>query len=426
MKLAAWARVIAAALALLATPQAGAQAPAARDIVVARQGWIKVGISQGAREMRIKAPEKSRLLGDGRAAATLFNAAEVVARPQGSGVVLQRDGHTYGPFQEARVEPDNPEAGGMFETAAGKWRGRALIINRRGTLTFINEIVIDDYLKGVLPAEIGDAHPEALKAQAITARSEAIIKMMRNHHGAEGFDVCTKVHCQVYKGANVEKPAASRACEETFGLVLMSGGEVVDAVYHNVCGGVTADPRDVWTSSGIPGIEALRDAPSGSIPANERLLRAMLQSRTEPDFCNSSNPGYPQYAIKYYRWTKALTGDELRRIAGVGTVRDIRVTDRRDSGRVRSVLVIGDRGQKTYEKDMPIRQAFGLWSSLFVLNVQRKGQIVDRVEFVGAGNGHGVGLCQQGARVMASRGIPAQQILRHYYPGATVVPLYRP
>jgi peptidoglycan hydrolase-like amidase len=319
-----------------------------------------------------------------------------------------------------------PTAG--FSQVNGKsYRGR-IQVDSRGNL--INEVIVDDWLKGLLDAEIGSDSPyEALKAQAVAARSEAISGLLSPPHKSSGYDFCTSVHCQAYKGASTETDETRRACDDTFGEVLISAGDVIDAVYHNVCGGVTANAEDVWNSDPEPGCRGKFDTPRSGFPSlqNEAAFAAFIDAPGTDAFCYPGNPGYASYAKKYFRWQKTFSGDELGRICGVGAVRDIRVSERKQSGRVRKLEIVGANGRsKTIEKEFPIRDLLDLWSGLFYLKVQKSGAGVSQVTFVGAGNGHGVGLCQHGAREIARRGGTYSQILGHYYSDVTLKKLYRP
>ena len=114
-------------------------------------------------------------------------------------------------------------------------------------------------------------------------------------------------------------------------------------------------------------------------------------------------------------------------IAGYSRIRDVAVVERRPSGRVWVLRITGDGGAKDLKKELPIRRALDLWSGLFYVDVTRSPEgAVESATFTGGGNGHGVGLCQMGARTMAARGLGFDRILSHYYPDAKVVRVYRP
>jgi SpoIID/LytB domain protein len=231
-----------------------------------------------------------------------------------------------------------------------------------------------------------------------------------------------------YKGRAQETAAASLACEETFGVVLLSGGDVLDAVYHEVCGGTTAGADEVWDSPPIAGLVPVWDSDKdGGSPdlADEKQVAAFLFGPFAEGYCSPTGASYPKYARKYFRWTKTMSADELRSACGVSSVRSLEVIDRRKSGRVRKLRVTGDSGEKIFEKELPIRNTFGLYSGLFVMKPEIRGGHVASVQFAGAGHGHGVGLCQMGAWTMATRGQTWEQILAHYYRGARIEQIYR-
>jgi stage II sporulation protein D len=327
------------------------------------------------------------------------------------------------------VEPNQPAYVGYFETPSGKYRGRLLVNARGGSMQIINQVQVDDWLKGVLPAEIGESHVEALKAQAVAARSEAVYKLAKPPHASEGYDFCTGVHCQAYKGMKEEDVSYVRACDETLGVVLMINGEVLDGVYSNVCGGISAAVEDVWDSPPKAGMTPILDrAQPAATPdlSSDSALARFLSDPGATTFCNAGHEGYPNYAKKYWRWEKNHTAQSLRSAAGVGRVKDVVVSERRRSGRVRKLTIIGDSGSKTITKELPIRNALDLWSGLFYVDVKKSGGYVESATFIGGGNGHGVGLCQMGARIMAAAGITYDRILAHYFTGARIQKIYRP
>lgn len=430
--------VVVTALLVLVAATSHAQSPPSADgpavapgleALLRKAGWIQIGLAKSVSTASANVSGTARCSGpsgrvyDGQGGAFRATAGQ-------GGVTLSLPDGRRVSGEWFVIEQTGSAQAQVFEYSGTPYRGRLQLVRGGGGMRVINQIRIDDYLKGVLPAEIGPSPMEALKAQAVSARSETIFKLATGRHSADGFDLCTQVHCQAYKGMRLETADSNRAVDETVGYVLMNGeGRILDAVYHNVCGGVTAGAEDVWDSKPIPGLSPVFDSQRRTgTPrlGDEAAFRRFLGETGADHFCDSSNPGYPKYALKYYRWTKTLSADELRKAAGVGRVRDIRVVERRESGRVRKIRISGDSGEKVIEKELPIRNAFGLWSGLFYLDVRMGGGYVESATFVGAGNGHGVGLCQQGARIMAARGIGFDRILQHYYPGASLARVYRP
>jgi SpoIID/LytB domain protein len=393
------------------------------DALLARHGWILLPLDTSTRSATITVPAGARLALDDKSVECV--AGSIQASATGGGILINIPGQGGITVSEAVIAPTS----GPFQFNGRSYRGRARLSASGGAIRVLNEIMIDDWLKGVLPAEIGSDSPiEALKAQAVAARSEAIFRLAHPPHKSDGYDFCTGVHCQAYKGISEETPEIRRACDETLGFVLVAEGDVVNAVYHNVCGGVTAAAEDVWDGGPVAGLTPVFDTVEGGSPnlQSEAAADAFIESGCPKCFCNPNSPGYANYAKKYFRWSKTLDAEAAGRAAGVGTLTGIEVTERRPSGRVRKLHVTGTAGNKTIEKELPIRNMFDLWSGLFVLKVDGVGGQIRSVTFVGAGNGHGVGLCQHGAREIARRGGRFDQILGHYYPTATLRKVYRP
>lgn len=395
------------------------------DVLLTRHGWIRIGLTESTGKAQISIPSGARISADGKT----FECVGGTVALTGTRAAIQVNVPGQGTLSatDIIIAPNNAMAFGFNDR---QYRGRARITARGRTMRVVNEVMIDDWLKGVLPAEIGsDAPLEALKAQAVAGRSEAIFRLARPPHEKDGYDFCTGVHCQAYKGISQETPQIREACDATLGYVLVANEDVVNAVYHNVCGGATAAAEDVWDGGPVAGISASFDTSQGGRPnlQTRAAAAAFIESDGRNCFCYPGNPDYAQYAKKYFRWKKTLSVQEAGRAAGVGTLTDIAVVERRPSGRVRKLRVTGTAGSKIMEKELPIRRAFDLWSGLFILQSNRGSDgRLQGITFVGAGNGHGVGLCQHGAREIARRGGTFDQILGHYYPEAGLRKVYRP
>lgn len=393
------------------------------ETLLARRGWIRILLTNSTQNANFRIPSGGTISADGKEVQCI--AGPIMAITSSGGVNIALPGQVNITARDIVIAP----SAGHFSYKGSTYRGRIRLISRSGAIRVVNEVVIEDWLKGVLPAEIGkDAPLEALKAQAVAGRSEAIFRLAKPPHESDGYDFCTGVHCQAYKGMSVETPEVIRACEETLGYVLVANNDVVNAVYHNVCGGATAASEDVWDGGPVPGLTPILDVGRSSKPSlqSEAAAAAFINSSSRDSFCHPENPNYANYAKKYFRWTKTLSASEAGRAAGVGTLKDIRVIERRPSGRVRKLQVIGTAGSKIIEKELPIRRVFDLWSGLFVISTEGAPGQIRSVTFTGAGNGHGVGLCQHGAREIARRGGRFDQILGHYYPTATLRKVYNP
>jgi stage II sporulation protein D len=296
--------------------------------------------------------------------------------------------------------------------------GCTLSTHGDGRLTVVNTVDLEDYLRGVVPLEIGShAPPAALAAQAVAARSYALARRGDGTRAECDFDVAGT---QSYGGREAESAATDAAVAGTAGQVLMAEDRIVEAAYHACCGGVTAAPEEAWGSPEV-GLSAVLDTRDGGAPHfDESALRAWL--RTTPDAWCAGHP--------LFRWTRTVSlADLLARAAAwlkghrpsahVGTLRAVSVTKRGPSGRATELLLHGDAGDAKVTGDR-LRWVFGdgdraLPSTLMTLESEG-----DCITVRGAGYGHGVGMCQAGAVAMARAGRSASTILAHYYPGAKV------
>jgi stage II sporulation protein D len=319
-----------------------------------------------------------------------------------------------------------PDQGTTIRWKEQQWRGQfRVFLNPRGKLTLATRLPLESYLEGVVPGEIGplgDDLIEAGRAQAIAARSYTLF--YRGRRAAEGFDVYGTVEDQLYVGVEGERPLATRCVQGTAGEVALSGGRPVRANYYSTCGGMTADVWEAWPADPLSYLVSHRDRPPGD--ANH------------DDYCAGS---------KQYRWQEEWpAGDFLENLTeygpanGVplpsrrlGTLLDVRVEARSHSGRVWRLVVDTSTGEIAIPA-WSLRQVLRrpgngkaiLRSNLFKVDVRRdpRSDKVVSVVMSGAGSGHGVGLCQTGALGMARDHRSAEEILRHYYPGADVRRLY--
>ena len=247
-------------------------------------------------------------------------------------------------------------------------------------LTAINVIDLEDYLMSVLPSEMPSSWPrEALKAQAIAARSYAIANLGK--YRSKGYDVQATVMDQAYRGASAETIASNRAVAETKGIVMKHAGKVVPGFFHSSSAGHTDVAEHVWTKE-VPYLKSVPDLDSKS---------------------------------KYVLWERKLTTSQIDGSLGkdVGTVLALFPVHRSPAGRVKNMLVIGTKGS-TFVSGTALRQMFALPSTNFnVLAYQ------DSYLFKGQGFGHGLGMSQYGARGLAEHGYNAAQILTYYYKDVT-------
>ena len=260
--------------------------------------------------------------------------------------------------------------------------------NARGRYRIINELDLEDYVRSVVGEEMGSKWPiEALKAQAVLARTYAMYR--KSCRCAVDYDLCATVNSQVFTGGAKEKEGPALAARETEGKILTYDGAPIEAVYHSTCGGLTEDACNVWDAK-----------------------YPYLKSR-ECNYCKDS---------PYYKWKKRITIPELDESlveAGymINGLKSIKVLERSPSERIMKLRLIGESGSVVL-KGVDFRKAVGyskLPSTAF--ETHREG---DNFVFLGKGSGHGVGLCQFGAKGMAEDGKSYQEILQYYYPGVTL------
>ena len=295
-----------------------------------------------------------------------------------------------------------------------KYRGLFKILPNGETIRVINIIYIEDYLKGVVPPEIGkraDDEVEAVKAQAVAARTYAMAHLQQ--YGNQPYDMKSSIIDQVYEGADVENKLVNKAVDETSGYVLFYQDKYVNAYYHSTCGGSTDDIEAVWDRKEIPYLKAVKD----------------------DEACSWS---------KYYNWTEYFTEAQLRgrieqylssdrgRDLRIGKIRDITISEKTPGGRVVKLMIHTENDIYKFYKDR-IRWVIGrtsnpdliLPSDRFDINIERDNSgNVKNVTFHGSGYGHGIGMCQCGAIGLARQGWSYENILTKYYSGVELKKLY--
>ncbi|MDZ7290954.1 MAG: SpoIID/LytB domain-containing protein [candidate division KSB1 bacterium] len=316
------------------------------------------------------------------------------------------------------------------------YRGRMeFFIDRFSKLTVVNVLPIEDYIAGVVPSEMHPGFPlEALKAQAVAARNE-IFSKVGTRHTEDGFDLCADVHCQVYSGINKETESTKQAVAATAGLVMKVQGVIIDANYAAVCGGHTENNENVWAGLSKPYLRGIFDGNArpdllGNALKDENTLLRWVS--TKPNvFCNTVQAEVPaalEYTKKYFRWEVNYTRSELqamiRKRTGedFGELQDLVPLERGPSGRLIRLRVVGTKKIFELARELAIRQALAektLWSACIAIEKSGidRNRLPAKFKIRGAGWGHGVGMCQTGAAMMALRGYNFEQILRHYYTG---------
>ena len=339
----------------------------------------------------------------------------------------------------------------------------------------INELPVEKYLESVISSEMSATSSlELLKAHAVISRSWLLAQMKKHRDVAESgnnffsftkkedmlirwydredhtiFDVCADDHCQRYQGITKEtSPHVAEAIRQTKGQVLLDGDEICDARFSKCCGGVTEEFQYCWEDTPKNYLTAVRDIALGiesTLPnlTNEEEAEKWIRFNP-PAFCNTQDKrilsqvlnDYDQETVDFYRWKVTLTQEKLQQLIAdrlkmdLGSILDMKSVERGTSGRISKLQIIGSEKTFTIGKELEIRRTLSgshLLSSAFIVDkydIDEQG-VPQRFELVGAGWGHGVGLCQIGAAVMGEEGYLYDAILPHYYQGAEIKKLYK-
>lgn len=339
----------------------------------------------------------------------------------------------------------------------------------------INELPVEKYLESVISSEMSATSSlELLKAHAVISRSWLLAQMKKRRDVAESgnnffsftkkedmlirwydredhtiFDVCADDHCQRYQGITKEtSPHVAEAIRQTKGQVLLDGDEICDARFSKCCGGVTEEFQYCWEDTPKNYLTAVRDIALGiesALPnlTNEEEAEKWIRFNP-PAFCNTQDKrilsqvlnDYDQETVDFYRWKVTLTQEKLQQLIAdrlkmdLGSILDMKSVERGTSGRISKLQIIGTEKTFTIGKELEIRRTLSdshLLSSAFIVDkydIDEQG-VPQRFELIGAGWGHGVGLCQIGAAVMGEEGYLYDAILLHYYQGAEIKKLYK-
>lgn len=339
----------------------------------------------------------------------------------------------------------------------------------------INELPVEKYLESVISSEMSATSSlELLKAHAVISRSWLLAQMKKRREVAESgnnffsftkkedtlirwydredhtlFDVCADDHCQRYQGITKEtSPHVAEAIRQTKGQILMDGEEICDARFSKCCGGITEEFQYCWEDTPKTYLTAVRDIALGvehTLPnlTNEEEAEKWIRFNP-PAFCNTQDKkilsevlnDYDQETVNFYRWKETLSQEKLQQLIAdklkmdLGAILDMKAVERGKSGRICKLQIIGTEKTFTIGKELEIRRTLSdshLLSSAFVVDKYDKDEqgVPQRFELIGAGWGHGVGLCQIGAAVMGEQGYHYDAILLHYYQGAEIKKLYK-
>ena len=346
----------------------------------------------------------------------------------------------------------------------------------------INELPVERYLESVISSEMSATSSlELLKAHAVISRSWLLAQMKKRREVAESgnnffsfvkkddrlirwydredhtiFDVCADDHCQRYQGITKEtSPHVAEAIRQTKGQILMDGDDICDARFSKCCGGVTEEFQYCWEDTPknylssvrdiIQGVKSVGSAAPAPLPSlqDEAAADAWIRSNP-PAFCNTTDKkilsqvlnDYDQETADFYRWKVTLTQEKLKQLLdeklkmNFGDILDLQAEERGKSGRISKLRIVGTEKTFVIGKELEIRRALSdthLYSSAFVVDrcdIDEKG-VPQCFDIIGAGWGHGVGLCQIGAAVMGEEGFDYDAILLHYYQGAEIKKVYK-
>lgn len=350
------------------------------------------------------------------------------------------------------------------------FKGSLRLIVDEEKLVVINELPVEEYLESVISSEM-NAHSsiELLKTHAVVSRSWVYSQMLNRRQGqghtasffsfarnADSyirwhdrsdhtlFDVCADDHCQRYQGiSRATLPNVKKAVEETRGQVLIYNGKLCDARFSKCCGGVSEHYSSCWEDKDFDYLQPVRDIDSNKHHETQTTLPDLTNEaeaerwirETPPSFCHTNDQhllsqvlnDYDLATANYYRWRVELTQQEVRELIekriddSLGAIKDLQPVERGSSGRLVRLRIVGDKHEMVIGKELEIRRLLSpthLYSSAFVVereDIDPETQIPGRFVLLGAGWGHGVGMCQIGAAVMADKGYNYREILTHYY-----------
>lgn len=300
-----------------------------------------------------------------------------------------------------------------------------VVVDSLGQLTTVNTVGIETILKGVVPAEIfASAAPEALKAQAIAARNTLLASVGHRHH-TDPFHLCNTQHCQMYSGHHSEDVRTTHAIRATRGHVLFLGDQLVNAVYSSTCGGHTEDNDVVWSEAPNPALRGRPDYPTNTDPSPSPWhLSDAAQFRP---YCARASFADPKRVF----WHQVIPIHKIQHTVDatyphVGNVMALQPGATGPGGRLHTLTIVGDQGNATIERELPIRQWLSHLRSaaMTIHTTYNADNTINGFSFDGVGWGHGVGMCQMGAIGRAEAGHSHHAILSHYYNGAQVKLLY--
>jgi SpoIID/LytB domain protein len=375
-------------------------------------------------------------------------------------------------YREASFELNDVTIGIQFHWERKEdqtFKGSLEIRIENEKLTAINILPLEDYLVSVISSEMSaTSNLELLKAHAIISRSWLLAQTDKSESiAASGksyksvvetpeeyirwydredhlnFDVCADDHCQRYQGITRQStPLVEQAIAETRGMLIMHDGKICDARFSKSCGGISETFEHVWEPEVHPYLQSIVDNPKldegfDSDLTNEEAAQKWIRNAPEA-FCNTHDKevlsqvlnDYDQETTDFYRWKLVYQQADLAELIArktgrdFGQIIDLIPVERGLSGRLKKLKIVGTKLTLTIGKELEIRKTLSeshLYSSAFVVDKQDiQNGIPEQFILTGAGWGHGVGLCQIGAAMMGAKGYKSDEILLHYFRGATI------
>jgi len=348
--------------------------------------------------------------------------------------LISHDNIIYGNFSSAIIlkpedrkngtiifEADRNSTNPYFRYSDREYRGEIELYPIPGKgIGIVNLIELEIYLMGVVPAEMESQWPyEALKAQTVIARTQAILRAKSGPHKKSNYHICDTDHCQVYKGVNIEANSTNKAILDTEGEILTYHGKLAYSFYHSNCGGHIQASKEVEGWGDVPYLVSKMDY-SENKDLSPWEFNLWIKDNPQA-YCN-----YPG-AVKNseFRWMKIIKKNDLEyklnRDYGIGELVSIIPLKRSRAGNINSIKIIGTKKTISINKEHLIRNAFGfnsLKSTLFWLEINRfKNRKIRNFWFYGGGWGHSIGMCQSGAAGMAGKeNKDYTEILKFYFP----------
>ncbi|MEK7833595.1 MAG: SpoIID/LytB domain-containing protein [Acidobacteriota bacterium] len=449
---------------------------------IEREPSVSVGLMTGVETASFELKDDFADAGGARFVAGSYQAVTACSRVE----IVDASGRRFSAGDEIRLTPLDPVSSFIVrDVVIGidfHWEQKQdqqfqgalrLKLGADKRLTVINEVPVEAYLTSVISSEMSaTADAELLKAHAVISRSWLLAQMApwkrpRIKSGAKieevngerqlirwydqeahiDFDVCADDHCQRYQGiTKASSPTVHSAIEATFGRVLEFEGELCDARFSKSCGGMTESFDAAWANERRAYLAVAYDGENFpaefALPLTEEANAEKWIRSSPPAFCNTTDPkvlgkilpDFDQATRDFYRWRVTIAQAELQELLlrklGIdfGVIHKLEPVERAESGRLIKLRIVGERETLVIGKELEIRRALSpshLYSSAFVIETSDNGSDApDNFILIGAGWGHGVGLCQIGAALMAERGYGFEQILAHYYRSARLQNLY--